>query len=183
MNDPALNPTKVATKWALFYVIAAIIFTYGIDLANLDPNSAVKYVSYLPFIGFCVMAQKEFKDQLGGYMTFGQGFSAGFRYAMFSGLLLAVFTYIYFKILNPAAFDKILEQQEAALIAQNKPQEQIDVAMKITKEWGSSITAIAVAISTLVFGVVVALIGAAVLKKERSPYDVVDTTTYNDPTA
>src|SRR6187402_1054305 len=95
------NPTKVATKWALIYTATAIVITYASEFLDVDINSPVKYVSYIPFIAFLCLTQKEYRDELGGYITYGNAFSAGFRYALFSGILLAVFTYLYFAILSP----------------------------------------------------------------------------------
>lgn len=171
------NSTKIATKWAVIYTIVSIIITYGIELLDLDPNSAVKYLSYLPFIGFLVLAQKEFKDSLGGYLTFGQGFGAGFRYSLFAGFLLAIFFYIYLAFLNPAALDKAAEQQVTQMNERNATQEQIDMAVDMTKKYGAILGAVVAAIGTLIFGCVVALIGAAILKKDPSPYDFNETTT------
>ncbi|AMR33222.1 hypothetical protein A0256_18255 [Mucilaginibacter sp. PAMC 26640] len=175
MEQLAANPTKIATKWALFYVGVSIVITYAIDLLNLDPNSAIKYISYLPFIAFCVLTQKEFRDQLGGFLTFGQGFKAGFRYALFAGFLLAIFTLVYLKVLNTGALDKMIEQQQVILAEKNMPQEQIDAATEVTKKWGVLIGTLGAAIGTLISGCIVSLIGAAILKKERSPFDVPDT--------
>jgi hypothetical protein len=170
------NATKIATKWAVIFTITAIVLTYGLDMLNLDPNSPVKYLTYLPFIGFLVLAQKEFKDSLGGYLTFGQGFAAGFRYALFAGFLVGLFTYLYLGYLSATAMDKIVEQQQAVLTAQNKPQEQIDIASEMTRKYGAPIAGVGVAIVYLIFGCIISLIGAAILKKEPSPFDAVDTT-------
>ncbi len=176
MESITPNATKIATKWALIYTVTAIVLTYGVEMLNLDPNSAVKYLTYLPFIGFLVLAQKEFKDSLGGYLTFGQGFNAGFKYSLFSGFLLAIFFFVYLAYLNPGALDKAIEQQNAAMVEKNATQEQMDMAAEMTKKHGAWIGALAVAITNLIFGCVLSLISAAILKKERSPFDAVDTT-------
>ncbi|MEO7215302.1 DUF4199 domain-containing protein [Mucilaginibacter sp.] len=167
---------KIATKWAVIYTITTIVITYGTELLNLDPNSPVKYLSYLPFIAFCFLAQKEFKDQLGGYITFGQAFNTGFKYSLFSGFLLAIFFYVYLAFLNPGALDKAAEQQQTVLAEKNMSQEQIDQAIEMTKKYGALFGAVAAAIGSLISGCIIALVTAAILKKERSPYDAVDTT-------
>lgn len=181
MEKLAANPTKIATKWALFYVAVSIVITYTIDLLKLDPNSPVKYISYLPFIGFCVLAQKEFKDQLGGFLSFGQGFTAGFRYALFSGFLLAIFSFVYLAYLNPEFLVKAAEQQQAVLVEKGMSQEQIDKATEIATKYGPIIGSLAAAIGTLVSGCIISLIGAAILKREPSPFDAPDT--YEDATS
>lgn len=166
------NATKIATKWALIYTVTAIVITYAFQLLNIDPNSPLKYITYIPFIAFLMMAQKEYRDLLGGYISFGDAFSSGFRYAVFSGLLLAVFIYLYLAILNPAMFDKALETSRASMVDKGMSDDQIEKAMGIAKKWGPLFGAFGTAIVYAICGAIIALIGAAIFKKERSPYDV-----------
>ena len=170
------NSTKVATKWAVIYTLTSIIITYAMQLTNTSPDSPVKYLSYIPFIGFLLLAQKEFRDELGGYMSFGNGFSAGFRYAVFAGLMLGVFTYIYFAILSPAVWNQIVEVSRAKIQETNKnlTDEQVDKAIDITRKYGPVFGGFGAAIGSAVSGAVFSLIGAAIFKKERSPYDIAE---------
>jgi hypothetical protein len=182
MENTVPNPTAIATKWALFYVIVSIVITYAFQFLNVDPASPVKYVSYLPFIAFCFLAQKEYKDQLGGFITFGQAFNPGFRYSLFGGLLLAIFIYIYLGILSPEVLTKAMEQQQTAMADKGMSQEQIDKGLEMGTKYGAIFGAIATAISTLIFGCIVSLIGAAILKKERTAFDIPDEEVPTDPT-
>lgn len=172
MENKVANPTAIATKWALIYVLVSIVITYAFQLLNIDQNSPVKYISYVPFIAFCFLAQKEYKDQLGGFITFGQAFNPGFRYSLFGGLLLAVFIYIYLAILSPEMLTKAMEQQQTAMEAKGMSQEQIDKGLEMGQKYGAMFGAIATAISTLIFGCIVSLIGAAILKKEPTLRDI-----------
>lgn len=177
MDAQLLNPTKIATKWAFINLLAQIIVTYGIQYLNLDLNSPVKYVAYIPMVGCLLLAQKEFRDeQLGGYMTFSQGFSAGFRYAVFGGLLLAVFMYVYFAILSPEVLVKALEASESQMAAKGMTSAEVDKAINISKKYGPVIGAFGVAIWYAIAGSIVGLIGAAILKNERSIYDMEEAT-------
>ena len=44
--------------------------------------------------------------------------------------------------------------------------------MEITRKYGVLFTAIGTAIGTPIVGAIISLIGAAIFKKERSPYDI-----------
>ena len=180
METLAVNPTKIATKWALIYVAVSIVITYTFQFLSIDQNSAAKYIGYLPFIAFCVLAQNEYKDQLGGFLTFGQGFSVGFRYALFSGLVLAIFVYVYLQFLSPDVLVKSMEGQQTVMADKGMSQEQIDKAMEMGTKYGPIFGAVATAIGSLILGSIIALIGAAILKKERTAYDIIDTA--EDPT-
>jgi len=167
------NSTKVATKWALIYTATAIIITYAFEFLNVDTNSSAKYISYIPFIAFLCLTQKEFKEELGGYITYGNAFSAGFRYALFSGLLLAVFTYLYFSILSPEMWDKVLDATQAEMEAKDTPTEQIDATMDFMRgKWGSIMIVFGTAVGLAIMGAIISLVTAAIFKKERSAYDI-----------
>ena len=171
---PPPNPTKVATKWALINALVCIILTYVFYFLNVEQGSAIQYLSFIPFIAFLFLTQKEFKDQLGGFITFGQGFSAGFRYSLFTGLIIGVFTILYMWILNPEVLEKSIEVARAEMEAKdNMSSADIDKALGYTRSLGPWIGGFSVAVFYAIAGAVVALIGAAIFKKERSPYDLV----------
>jgi hypothetical protein len=172
MENSIPNATKVASKWALIYVLASIVLTYLFQILNIEQNSAVQYIGYLPFIAFLLLTQKEYRDQLSGFLSFGQGFSAGFRFSVFAGLLLAIFMYIYLGILSPQVLEKAMNQQQAKLEQQGLSQEQIDKGMEIAKKYGTLFGAFGAAIGSAVLGAIVSLIGAAIFKKEKSILDI-----------
>lgn len=168
------NPTKVATKWAFINALLAIIITYAFELLDVDPNSPLKYLTYIPFIAFLFLSQKEFKDELGGYITFGDAFSTGFRYALFTGLIMGLFIYLYCTVLSPQFFEKAIEASRATMEERNMSSAQIDKAMAISEKWGPLMAAFGTAIVYPIFGAIIGLIGAALFKRERSAYDVVE---------
>jgi len=174
------NPTKIATKWALVNVLVAIVITYAFELMDANTNSQLQYLGFIPFAVFLFLTQKEFKSSLGGFMNFGEGFSAGFRYSMFVGLLMAVFIFLYLKVLSPDLFDKSLEASRAQMEAKNMSDSQIDKAMGMAKSWGPLAAAFVTALSDSILGAVLSLIGAAIFKKERTGRDLVDSAI--DPT-
>jgi len=166
------NATKVATKWALIYTVVAIINTYVFQYLNIDQTSSWKYLSTLIFILFVILTQKEYRDTIGGYITYGNAFSAGFRFSVFSGVLVGVFTCLYYYILSPQMFDKMLETVQAAMDAKNAPSNVVEGTMNFYRNWGKVMFPFFTAIGCAIVGTIVSLITAAIFKKERSPYDI-----------
>lgn len=171
MEQSAPTAKKVAIKWSLIYILTAIVITYIIEIAKIDPNSSVKYLGYIPLIAFLLLAQKEFKDQLGGYVKFGDAFLAGFLYSLFAGIMFGVFLYIYLTFLSPEVFAKTIDSQRDAMAAKGLSSEQIDKGIDIAKKYGAIIGAFVIVIWYLILGVIISLIGAAIFKKERSAFD------------
>lgn len=182
MADQVKSPTSVATKWALIYTVFTIILTYGFDAMGLAQESPVRYLSIVVLIVFIFLTQKEYRDVQGGFITFGKAFTVGFRFAVFAGLLGALFVFLYTKVLAPDVFERSLDKAETDMIDKGMSREQIDTAMKITRNYGQIIGAFFAAIGTAVIGAVVSLIGAAIFKKEPTHYDYNDTTVVTDKT-
>ena len=91
METKKVSSSGIAVKWSLIYLVTSIVITYLFQSLNTDPESPVKYISFLPFIAFLFLTQKECRDSLGGYMDFGKGFTVGFLFAIISGVLVAIF--------------------------------------------------------------------------------------------
>jgi len=176
MEQTKPNPTNVAIKWTLINIVTGIILTYVFQFANIGVSSSVRYLAYIPFVAFLFLAQKEFKDQLGGYLTFGEGFGIAWRFGVFSGLLLAVFIYLYYGILSPEMYSKMLEEQRAAMAAKGLSSEQVDQAMGFMNKMGLIFVVISAAIGSAIMAMVLGIVGCLIFKKERSPLDTPEST-------
>ena len=178
--ETTANQNNIVLKWTLISVITSIIITYVFQFANVDQSSPIKYISSIPFIVYLFLAQKEYKDQSGGYISFNKAFSTGFKYAIFSALILAVFTYLYLAILSPQIYDKIMDQAQQQLTDKGQlSTEQIDSAMEISRKYGVIFASVGIVIFNTMIGGILALIGAAIFKNERPLFTAEE---YSDPT-
>jgi hypothetical protein len=172
METPKQNSTKIAFKWALISLGTSIVLTYLWQFLDVNPTSPIVYLGFIFFIAFLLLAQKEYKDQLGGFITFGEAFLSGFLFSVFSGILSAIFLFIYYSYLSPQAYQLILDAQRAGMEAKGLSSDQVDQAMEITTKYGKILTFVGGIIVTPIFGAIVALVGAAIFKKERSILDI-----------
>ena len=178
--ETIVNQNKIVLKWTLISVITSIVITYIFQFANVDQSSGIKYLSSIPFIVYLFLAQKEYKDQLGGYISFGKAFSTGFKYAIFSGIILAIFTYLYLAILSPQIYDKAMADAQQKLTDQGTlSSEQIDTTMEISRKYGVILATVGIVIFDAFIGAILALIGAAIFKHERPLFIAEENT---DPT-
>jgi hypothetical protein len=175
METKKASPSQPAIKWALINLITSIVITYAFQFLNVDQTSSLKYLNYLPFIAFLLLTQKEYKNQLGGYLTYGEGFLSGFLYSVYTGILVAIFTYLYFTILSPDMVAKIMAVSRQQMEAKgNLSQDQIDTGMGIATKYFAVIATVSVVFMYAIFGAIVSLISAAVFKNERSAFDIPD---------
>ncbi len=175
----AVSSNKVSVKWSLFYVIVSIILIYVYQFLNIDQTSGIKYIAYIPYIGFMLLAQKEYKEQLGGFMTFGEGFMTGFKYTIITAVLIALFMYLYWTILSPQVYRQLMDASKAKLEEKgNLTDDQINTALSYTT---AGLMSVIILISSLVMGTIISLIGAAIFKKDRPSFLAQEPTNYVDP--
>jgi hypothetical protein len=176
---------NLAAKWAVIYAITSIVITYIFQFLDIDlTTSPLRFLSYVALIAFLLLTQKEYKDQLGGFLTFGEGFMSGFMYSVIAGVLGAIFAYIYFTFLSPQVWEHVISATKDKM-AENKDlsSDQIDAAMNFTAKYGVILGSVGALIVTPIIGAIISLIGAAIFKKDRTIEDIErETPSYPDST-
>jgi uncharacterized membrane protein len=76
-----------------------------------------------------------------------------------------------------------MESQRQAFVDKGLSNDQIDQSMELGKKYGAIFGAVGTLFVIPIFGAIVALIGAAIFKKEKSITDIEnDASTFTDPT-
>lgn len=172
METAKPSQAGTAIKWAIIYLIASIALTYILQLLKFDLTSPTKYLNYLIFIAFLLLTQTDYRKQLGGFLTFGEGFMSGFLYSIFSGIFSALFVYVYLSFLNPQAFEQIIKTAQDQMETQGLSSDQIERGIDFTRKFGVLFGSVGALFGLIIIGAVIALIGAAIFKKERTIRDL-----------
>jgi hypothetical protein len=153
--------------------LALVIYTLLLYFLDQTFNKSLGYVSILIIIGGLVLGIKSFRDDArGGIMSYGQGVGAGTVIGLYAGIIMAIFTFLLYKVIDPDLLGKMITFAEEKIIESGKiPEEMVDQVMETQKKfmapWIMSIGSI---INYVFFGVVVSLIASIFLKKESSPF-------------
>jgi drug/metabolite transporter (DMT)-like permease len=166
--ETTITPRQVGIKWGLIMGLAGTIFTavlYGLKIQN----NPVQYLSFLITIGCLVLACREFKAGNEGSMTLGQGFMTGFLACVISSVISAVFLTVWFNVIDPEFVNTMREQAVADMEKRGMEDEQIEQGMQMMgfmfNPWFFVVSAL---VAGPIIGAIVALIVAAVMKKEPS---------------
>lgn len=160
---------KVAIGFALYTLALVYIFKLvGIDSTSPDMPIVEKVISMILSYGIFILvifyAQVTHKKELGGFISYGRAFSTGFKVAAYTGLFIGLLFMLYYKVLDTEALDKIIN---LALEKAGDNEQQIrGVEMMKDKMW--LFTSFGAAIFYTIFGLIVSLITAIVVKKEPS---------------
>jgi ABC-type sugar transport system permease subunit len=100
-------------------------------------------------------------------LSFGKGLGTGVLIALYSGLLSAVYNFVHFKFINPDFFAHQLEFMRSKWAEKGLSEAQMDQAAAIMQKFSGPVSvAIFTPIISVVFGLVLSLILAAILKRE-----------------
>jgi hypothetical protein len=158
-----------AAVFGLATSMAAIAFSLLLYLVA-SPMSPLHYLSYVIAIVIACIGVKKWREQSGGYLTFGQTYVHLLIQALIYSLIMAVWAYVFFGIIAPGAIEDMLLQMEVQWEEQGMPQSQIDAGLEMTRAWMSPLSMMiwSLIMNTLIFAVV-HLIVAAIMKKDPPP--------------
>ena len=164
---------KTALQFGLYTGLALVIYTLLLIITGLDLNFALGMVSFAILVGGIVLALKAFRQQNGGFMTYGQGLGAGALTSLVVGLLVSLFSVIYSFYVDPSQRERQLkytvEKSEEMMKKFNAPEGDIDTAVEKVREdfnnTGPVKTLFTGMLTYAIIGSVLSLVIAAIMKK------------------
>jgi len=166
-----VSPWKNNLTNGLILGLVGIVYSLIMYFLDLSLNKTQGYVFILVMIAMLYFLLKSYRDNfMHGQITYGQSIGAGVIISLYYALIMAVFTYILFAIIDPGLVTKQLAMIEEGLVQKGVPQEGIDAGMKITAKMMTP--AIMAPFSILVnvfYGLILSLIISIFIKKEGNP--------------
>jgi hypothetical protein len=151
--------------------LIGIVYTLVIYFLDLTVNKVQGYVFLLILVVALYFLVKSYRDNyLYGYMTYGQAVGAGVVIFLYYSIIIAIFTYILYAIIDPGLIDKQLAAAEELMAKRGLPQEAMDAGLKVQeKMMKPGIMAPVSIIGNMLYGVIMSLIVAIFAKKEGNP--------------
>jgi hypothetical protein len=121
---------SVSLRYTALFCVIAIAFSIIPKIFGSNPSIDWLWsvLSMIIFIVIVVLAHKYFKDMRDGYMTFGQGFIMGLLISVISALVTSVFTYVYFRVIDPSVLEQLVNQSVEIWESSRLTDDQIEFA-------------------------------------------------------
>ncbi len=165
------STARVALKAGVITGLAIIVYSVILNLAGASQSSPLHYVSFLLLIGGLVYGMRDFKEQNGGYMSYGQGLGVGSLTSAVAGLLSTLFNTFYVKFVDPTLLQRTLDEQRVQMEDRGMSDAQIEQAISIAEQM-SSFSFLFGTLAVLFVGFLVSLVIAAIMKRDRDVLDV-----------
>jgi ABC-type branched-subunit amino acid transport system permease subunit len=167
--EPRKTAFNTALKYSVITALAAFIFSVLLYVTNLYLNQTLNYLVYVILVAGLVFTVKDRRDKdLGGYISFGQAFNAGFLFCILFAILSAISSFLMMQFIAPDMVAEILKQTEKSLFDKGMSEEQVEMAMGYTKKFMTPAwMALFAILATAIFGAIFSLIVAAIFKKNN----------------
>ena len=171
--DP-FTTRKAGSLYGLYYGAFFVVFSFLLYSTKLDGNLLLNLTGWGIFIGVMVMAMRKFKEGNEGYMSFGQGMGVGFFYTLITGIISSVFDTFYLTVVNPQMLQDQLDKSIAVLESNpNMSDEQIEAGAELAQTFSHPVILFFIALfGAFIIGIIIALIVAAVIKKDNQELDL-----------
>ncbi len=162
--------TRAGLRYGLIFGLIGIIHMLVANMTNMEKQ--LNIIGWVIGIAMIVMAMLYFRSNNGGLMTYGQGVSTGMAASGVSSVIGSFFFFIYIRFIDNGYIKKQLENARIELEKNpDMPDDQINTALEMTSKFMTpELLFIGGLIASLIFGLVVSLIVAAILKKENKEF-------------
>ncbi len=174
MNENRPSAFKFALNNGILLGIALIAFSLVIYLLDVERQSPLQYLSFIIIIALTFVFVKQWRDKHNdGFVSFGSAYSQGYLTIVLASVVTAIYTFIFFSYIAPGEVAKILEEAEQSILKSqpNISDSELDMAMSFTEIFTKpAVMAVMAILINVLAGLILAIIPAAILKKEPTEF-------------
>jgi hypothetical protein len=169
--EEKVNVWKANLTNGLILALAGIAFSLVLFFLDLSLNKTVGYINIPIQLILLYFLLKSFRDNfMHGQISYGQSVGAGVVIFVYYAIIMAIFTYILWTVIDPGLAKKSMALSEEAMVKKGLPQAAIDTGMAFTaKIMKPGIMAIFTIFGSMFFGVIYTLLVSIFIKKEINP--------------
>jgi hypothetical protein len=138
---------------------------------DLTLNKTAGYINIPIQLAILLFLLKSYRDNvLHGQITYGQSVGAGVVMFVYVSVIMAIFTYLLYAVIDPDLVKKTLAMSEEAMQQKGVPQAAMDAGMAFTaKIMKPEIMALFSIFFTVFFGLIYSLLVSIFVRKEGNP--------------
>ena len=169
-NKP--SKSKHAFSSGLIMGLVLMILSLVTYVFELYDQKWFNYVSWVALGVGIYLAVKKYRDEVaGGYISYGSALGYGVLFSFIASLVASIVNYIYLGYIDDGFITYTLEQAEMQMYESGQSDEQIEMAISMTRKMTSPIMmGIWGVFGITLLGLVLSLIISAFVKKEENPF-------------
>jgi hypothetical protein len=170
--EQTANPWKSNLTNGMILALVGIVYSLLMYFLDLSLNKVQGYVFMLIQLGMLYYLLKTYRDNfMHGQITYGQSVGAGVIICLYYAIVMTVFSYLLYTVIDPGLVTKQLAMAEEGMRAKgNLTEAQIETAMKFTQKFMKpGVMVISGIFFNMIWGTVLSLVVSIFIKKEGNP--------------
>jgi hypothetical protein len=160
---------KTSVIYGLYYALVSIALTVVFYATGNMTSTVFQGLGIVVMIAAIVIIQISYRKSLGGWMTYGQGLSIGLVSMVAGSVIVAIFTFILYKFIDPELIAQIKLMTEEKFYQQGMSDEQIRATMAFTEKFQTpAIISFMTIVNFAIMGLIISAI-TAIFTKKQSP--------------
>ena len=170
--EQKVNPWKLNLTNGLILSLVGIVYTLVMYFLDLSLNKTQGYVFMVIQLVVLYFLLKSYRDNfMHGQISYGQSVGAGVIISLYYAIVMAVFSYILYTVIDPGLMTKQIALAEEGMRAKgNLTDAQIEAGMKFTEKlMKPGIMSISGIFFGMIWATILSLIVSIAIKKEGNP--------------
>jgi len=170
MEEKSMTLNKNSMMTAIPVGGAIVLISIVLYVFDLDTRGFWGYLIYAILLAGIIWGTKKFRDQYNkGLLTYGQGIKSGLLIGLYTGIINAVYTFVFYKFFAPEQISVLLQKTEEQLLEKSPDMtdQQLDMALSMTEKFMTpGFMSFGSLINTLIAALLLSLIVAIFLKRD-----------------
>ncbi len=160
-------------RYGLYTAGAYILVLLVLYAMSVGSTNWLNYITLLVIAAGIFWGTRVYRDKHNqGFLSYGRSLGSGVLISLFAGVIIAIYTYLFYTYFDTSAMAKLLEEAELKLLERGLTDEQVDQAMVMTSKMMSpGFMSLSVVFSTVLWGTLFSLIIAIFVRKEDNSFD------------
>jgi hypothetical protein len=169
--EQKVNVWKANLTNGLILGLAGIVYSLVMYFLDLSLNKTQGYIFILVEIALLFFLLKSYRDNFKhGFITYGESVGAGVVISLYYAILMAIFIYVLYSVIDPGLIKKQLAMAEEIMQKKGIPEAAMEQGMKFQEKIMTPVVMSLISIlGNMVWGVVLSLIVSIFIKKEGNP--------------
>ena len=168
MENTRVSVWKGTLNAGIFTSLLMVLYSLLLYFLDQSLNKVLPSLGFLIFIVGLYLGIRSFRDTgRGGFLSYGQVLGAGTVMSLYVAIITAVFTYLFYAVIDPDLIVKMKDIQREILMRRGISDEQIERSLKIVA-WTKTPWALAAfsLVGTVFWGFIITLVEGIFLKRE-----------------
>jgi hypothetical protein len=169
--EEKVNAWKSNLTNGIILGLVGIVYSLIMYFMDLTFNKTQGYIFIIIQIGLIYFLLKSYRDNfMHGQITYGQSLGAGMIIFLYSSVIVAIYTYLLYTVIDSGLIAKQLAFTEAEMLKRGIPQAAVDAGMAMqAKIIKPAIIAPLSILGGMFWGLILSLVISIFIRKEGNP--------------